>query len=89
MAALAHLGVGLTAKPIAPEISVGWLVFGAYTLDSVWAAFRIAGVDQAVWSHSLVMAVIWSGLAGLVAGSIGGRTRTGVVFGTLYSATGR
>ena len=35
----------------------------------------------AVWSHSLLMASIWSGLAGLVAARIGRRTRTGVVFG--------
>ena len=90
MAALAHLGVGLAAKRIAPEIPVGFLVLGAYALDVVWGVFCVAGLEHypkpgnmlpAVWSHSLLMASIWSGLAGLVAARIGRRTRTGVVFG--------
>src|SRR5271166_5224373 len=33
MAAIAHLGVGLAAKPLAPEINVGWLVLGNCVLD--------------------------------------------------------
>jgi len=39
MAALAHLGVGLAAKRIVPEIPVGYLVLGAYVLDILWFAF--------------------------------------------------
>jgi len=91
MAALAHLGVGLAAKRIAPEIPVGYLVLGAYALDLVWGVFAVAGLEPypkagvvgapAVWDHSLFMATVWSVLAGLVATWIGRRARTGVVFG--------
>jgi hypothetical protein len=90
VAALAHLGVGLAAKRIAPEIPVGYLVLGAYALDFVWCAFWLAGIEQypkpggmapPVWSHSLFMAAVWSGLAALIAARIGRSTRTGVVFG--------
>jgi hypothetical protein len=87
MAALAHLGVGLAAKRIAPEIPVGYLVLGAYALDFLWCGFWLAGIEQypkpsgmapPVWSHSLLMATIWSGLAALIATRIGRSTRTGV-----------
>ncbi|MGA2481595.1 MAG: hypothetical protein ABSF92_00585 [Candidatus Acidiferrales bacterium] len=90
MAALAHLGVGLAAKRVAPKIPVGYLVLGAYALDFLWFAFWLAGIEQSakpggmappVWSHSLVMATIWSGLAALIAARIGHSRRTGVVFG--------
>ena len=63
MAALAHLGVGLAAKRVAPEIPVGYLVLGAYALDLLWFAFCFAGIEQhpklgymypTVWTHSLL-----------------------------------
>jgi hypothetical protein len=90
MAAIAHLGVGLAAKRIAPEIPVGYLVLGAYALDVVFGGFWLAGIEHVpkpggvpppVWSHSLLMALVWSGLAALIAARIGHRVRTGVVFG--------
>jgi hypothetical protein len=45
MAALAHLGVGLAAKRIAPAIPAGYLVFGAYALDFLWFGF-FAGIPS-------------------------------------------
>lgn len=91
MAALAHLGVGLAAKPLAPGINVGLLIFGAYALDFLWWGFSAAGLDSplsagaaghpAYWDHSLLMGTVWSVLAGLIAAWIGHKGRTGVVFG--------
>jgi hypothetical protein len=91
MAALAHLGVGLAAKRIAPEINVGYLILGAYALDILWCGFALAGLEPtpkpgvvgapAVWDHSLLMATVWSVLAGLIAAWIWRAARTGVVFG--------
>ncbi len=63
---------------------------GAYALDFLWCGFWLAGIEQypkpggmapPVWSHSLLMATIWSGLAALIAAHIDRNTRTGVVFG--------
>jgi hypothetical protein len=91
MAALAHLGVGLAAKRVAPEINVGYLIFGAYALDVLWCGFALSGLEPtpkpgvvgapAVWDHSLLMATVWSVLAGLIAAWIGHKARTGVMFG--------
>jgi len=90
MAALGHLGVGLAAKRAAPEIPVGYLVLGAYALDLLWFAFYFAGIAQhpkrdlmypTVWTHSLLMGTVWSGLAAMVAIRILRNTRAGVVFG--------
>ena len=90
MAALAHLGVGLAAKRVATEIPVGYLVLGAYALDFLWFASYFAGIEQhpkrsyiypTVWTHSLLMATVWSGLAAMVAICIIPNTRAGVVFG--------
>lgn len=73
MAALAHAGVGLAAKRLAPSTSVGVLILGAYTLDIVWAAFWLGGLDHfpspglavpAPWSHGVTMAVVWAAAAG-------------------------
>ncbi len=92
MAALAHLGVGLAAKRIAPTIPVGYLVLGAYGLDVLWCAFWAAGIEHypkagamipPVWSHGLLMASIWSGLAALLVARIGYSTRAGVAFGAV------
>jgi len=90
MAALGHLGVGLAAKRIAPEIPVGYLVLGAYVLDVLWFAFYFAGIHQhpkqgymypTAWTHSLLTATIWSALAALVAIRLVHSTRAGVIFG--------
>ncbi len=90
MAALTHIGVGLAAKRIAPEIPVGYLILGASALDILWFAFFLVGIEQypkptgvapPVWSHSLLMAMVWSGIAALIAARIGRSTRTGVIFG--------
>jgi len=93
MAALGHVGVGFAAKRIAPEIPVGYLILGAWGLDVVWCIFWAAGLEQypkpggtapPVWSHSLLMAVIWSGLAGLAASRIWHRAHAGVLFGLVF-----
>jgi len=46
VAAIAHLGVGLAAKPLAPEINVGWLILGNYVLD--FLRFGLAAVGMRV-----------------------------------------
>lgn len=75
MAGIAHLGVGLAFKLIAPEVPVIFLVICSYLLDIIFLVFMFIGLEEfpqkdrvteAPWSHSLFMAVIWSVLASLV-----------------------
>jgi hypothetical protein len=100
MAALAHLGVGLAAKPLAPEVNVGYLILGNYVLDILWNVFALVGIETwprpgvaghpPWWDHSLLMAVVWSVLFGLLASWLGRRTRhrthIGVIFGLMVFA---
>jgi hypothetical protein len=92
MAALAHLGVGLAAKPAAPKIPVVVLVISAYVIDFIWGVFFFMGIERMPepnspttnpWSHGLFMAVVWSVLAGLVVALISHNRRTSLIIGLL------
>jgi membrane-bound metal-dependent hydrolase YbcI (DUF457 family) len=96
MAGIAHAAVGLAVKPLAPEINVGWLILGTFMLDILWFVFFAVGLEPnpfrpgahpAWWDHSLLMAVVWSVLFGLLASWLGRRsrhrTRIGVVIGLM------
>ena len=90
MAALAHLGVGLAAKRIAPEIPVGYLILGSYAIDVLWFAFYFGGIHlhpkrdfmyPTVWTHSLPMATVWSVIAAVIAIRFLRSARAAVIFG--------
>ncbi len=98
MAGIAHAAVGLAAKPLVPEVNVGWLILGTVVLDILWVAFWCVGLETSPayhgpgahppwWDHSLLMAVVWSVLFGLLAYWLARRFRRrtliGVVFGLM------
>lgn len=98
MAGIAHAAVGLAVKPLVPEVNVGWLILGTFVLDILWVAFWAVGLETSpayhgpgahppYWDHSLLMAVVWSLLFGLLASWLGRRSRRririGVVFGLM------
>ncbi|MFX0015806.1 MAG: hypothetical protein ACFE98_14555 [Candidatus Hermodarchaeota archaeon] len=95
MAGIAHLGVGLAFKLIAPEIPVILLVVCAYLLDLIFLIFMFAGleelprndrVSETPWSHSLFMALIWSILAAMIVALIIQDILTGIIIGfTVFS----
>jgi len=45
MAGIAHLSIGLAAKPLAPEVNSCWLILGNYLLDLMWFGFVAAGLE--------------------------------------------
>jgi hypothetical protein len=47
MAGIAHAAVGLAAKPLVPEVNVGWLILGTFLLDILYFAFLAAGLE--IW----------------------------------------
>lgn len=92
MAGLTHLGVGLAAKPVAPNVPLPVLIVTAYVIDIIWGVFFLAGIEHLSepgvtvinpWSHGLFMASVWSLLAGLLAWRVGSSRRTGVIIGLL------
>jgi hypothetical protein len=83
MAGLAHAGVGLAAKQVAPKTPLVVLVSAAYAIDIIWGIFFFAGIEYLSWSHGLLMALLWSLLAGLLAGFISHSRRSGLIIGLL------
>jgi len=92
MAALAHMGVGLATKRVAPKIPTWILLASAYVIDFIWGAFYLAGIEHYPqlepvttnpWSHGLFMSVIWSVLAALIAARISRDFRTSLIIGLL------
>jgi hypothetical protein len=96
MAGIAHAAVGLATKPLVPEVNVGWLILGTVVLDILWLVFWCVGLETSPmnpaahppwWDHSLLMAVVWSVLFGLLAYWLARRFRRrtliGIVFGLM------
>lgn len=92
MAALAHAGVGLAAKRIAPGVPIWILLAAAWIIDMVWGVLFVAGIEHAPgpeasgtnpFSHGLLMAVIWSVLSALIAFRVSRYPRLALIIGLL------
>ena len=92
MAALAHAGIGLASKRIAPGVPVWILVIAAYVIDFIWGIFFFAGIEHMPfpdspttnpWSHGLLMAVIWSLLVGFLSMLVSKDRHTSLIIGSL------
>jgi len=97
MAGLAHLGVGLAAKRVAPDVNVGILIAGAYAIDLLCLGFIAVGLERfpdpevvtgAAWSHGVFTALLWSLLAGLAAWLVTRKRRIAVVIGLGHARGG-
>lgn len=58
-----HFAAGLAMRGRARQVPVAVYIGGAFLLDIFWVAFAVTGLDQTPWSdwsHSLVMALVWS-----------------------------
>jgi len=63
MSPTGHLAFGFMAKHFAPKTSIFVLLIAAYLIDILCFIFRIFGIETAdfsPWSHSLIMALIWT-----------------------------
>ena len=92
MAGIAHLGVGLASKRIAPKVPRGVLLICAYAIDVIWGIFFFAGVEHfpqpglastVPWSHGLFISLIWSAIAVLATAYISRNFRTSLFIGLL------
>ena len=65
MPALAHFGIGLATKRIAPKIPLWVLLISSEFIDILWIFLFFT---PAWLSHGLFMAIIWSIIASLITG---------------------
>lgn len=75
MPAIAHIGIGLGAKKILPEVNVGYLVLASEAVEVVFMILWALGIEEppnetrtgvSMYSHSLLSGVILSGLIGIL-----------------------
>ena len=70
-------------KICAPN-TFGCLFVAAYAIDLLYFLFLALGIDKLdydPWSHSLLMAIVWSAVAGLIALFFSRKFRSGLVIG--------
>lgn len=84
MSPTGHLAFGFIAKKFAPKTPVLVLLIAAYLIDILCFCFLIIGIetaDYAPWSHSLLMASVWSVLTVLITVLITGKQRLSLILG--------
>jgi hypothetical protein len=93
MAALAHLGVGLAAKRVNNKVPLYILIIVAWAADIIWGLFFFLGVEAypspgstatSPWSHGLLMNLLWSTTAFVIAKFISRSTRISIFIGLLF-----
>lgn len=84
MSPTGHLAIGFAAKKYAPQVPVVVFLIAAYAIDLIYFIFLAIGLDTIEynpWSHSLLMAIIWSVSAGLAAFFLCKKVRGGIAVG--------
>ena len=92
MTPIGHLAVGFAAKQSGVKISLGVLLAAAWLLDILYFAFAFTGIESlenmqnpgsvpTPWSHGMLLALVWSAAAGLLAWRIYHSRRAGGVIG--------
>jgi hypothetical protein len=84
MAGIAHIGLGLAAKNIAPKAPVGVLILASEAIDILWGAFALVGIENfghSPWSHGLLMSLVWSVAGALLAALVYRDRRTALTIG--------
>ena len=78
---VAHFAAGLAMRGRARQVPVAVYVGGAFVLDFMWVAFGVTGIDPTPWSdwsHSLLMAIVWSTGFAVLFASFGRRAMAAV-----------
>lgn len=90
MAGLTHLAAALISKRIAPKLPTWLLIVCAYLIDIIFMMFMIAGIEKlpseneiayAPWSHSLLMAIIWTSIAIIIFMQLTKDKKTSIILG--------
>ena len=76
-----HFAAGLAMRGRARQVPVAVYVGGAFVLDFLWVGFGVTGIDPTPWSdwsHSLVMALVWSSAFAILFARFGRRATVAV-----------
>lgn len=60
-----HVAAGLALRARARNVPVAAFIIGAFVLDLLWISFDVLRLDttrSTDWSHSFVMAIVWSSI---------------------------
>jgi hypothetical protein len=83
MAGIAHLGFGFASKRISPGIPIGILLVCSVLLDLIYIGLAFIGITAGFWSHSLMMALVYSLVVFAIAWAVTRRIKDSVVLGSL------
>jgi len=92
MPAMAHIGLGLAAKKIAPEVPVGFLILAAEGVEVVFMGLWALGIENPPspekigignYSHSLISGILLTGIAGLATWLISKNKKLSIIIGLL------
>lgn len=82
MSPTGHSAMGLVAKKFAPELPLPILLLAANGIDLIYGAFAALGIERFgydPYSHSLVMAIAWALLIGVIVQSFYSRRSAFIV----------
>ncbi len=83
MAGLGHFGVGFASKKILPGIPLIILLIMSMLLDLIWMILNLMNLNANFWTHSLVGALGWSVIAGLITLAITKHPKKGILIGSV------
>jgi len=75
MPAIAHIGLGFAAKKVIPTVNVVLLIIAAELIEIIFMVLWAFGIEHppdagttpfSPYSHSILMGLVWSGLAALI-----------------------
>ena len=86
MGPIGHCAIAMAAKPFAPRVPVGILVIATFLLDILAIVFMFIGIEGGEevgnpLSHGLLMSLLWSLAAALLAGTGYHSYRSGALVG--------
>ena len=86
MGPIGHCAIAMAAKPFAPRVPVGILLIATLLLDILAVGFTFIGIEGGErvgnpLSHGLLMSLLWSIVAALLAGAIYHSYRSGALVG--------
>lgn len=84
MSPTGHLAIGFMSKYYSRNTSIFLLLFAAWLIDILFFIFLALGIDSRSfdpWSHSLIMALVWSFLASSLTYLFLKNTRAAIILG--------